>query len=621
MGLSEGMHSPPAPRSLENPSGLGLPESHKQEVDGQRQSANIPQHTGTTTVASHLNTSNKSSTDPTTPNNPQHIQNDPQQKAPSPAFHQKGPPSHSSASQDSTQRISEHNLLVQNGHQQSEHQQGIHKQQQPQAPQCHPQSSPQQMDQNTLPHSSLLPPLHAPQNISPSPQRPKQNSPAQPGPPQPAPHTSLPLSRPTPQLPSQPSRADHGDQRPSEPTSIPKTESTAGSAENTIMKSGPLNGIYKPQAFSHNHHQTMLVGSNHGIQAQRGPAPTHDTAMPPRSQGHSNEAMGPYGLGTHQHLHLSQTNMTRPMPPSAHHTYHNQTINPLHNAAHHPAYHQQGGTAYPYHMAGQQHPQAHPNMYPPHQYQQQHYYPQLHPQAQAHNQANSRGSYPPEEWCQSLFQPNAFLPAASARGHGQLKESSVSSLSSEGSSRAGLVSPGPVPEGPQPRGPEDQKFEGTEQANGGCSQVNQALKESSEQPESPKEILDLDSHNATARHRSIQPPQHQYPPISAAYMMSGFMYDPRAVHPGMQQGGVPPPHMMSQVRAGGNSAPYPDPGCYASQRPHPHLMEALQRPQQLPFSPGQTRMAMYRHPWPTGHFQGMMIQQRGLAPEHLLHPG
>lgn len=206
----------------------------------------------------------------------------------------------------------------------------------------------------------------------------------------------------------------------------------------------------------------------------------------------------------------------------------------------------------------------------------------------------------------------------------------MSPLGSEGSSGASLVSP--VPEiGPQPGGPEEGKCEHREQASGcsstGGSPAKQARTESSERAESPKEILDLDSHNAAARRRITQPTQ-QHPPASAAHMVSGFMYDPRAVHPGMQRGGIPPPHMMFQTCGDGNRAPYPsqpypDPGRYVAQRPHPHphLMEALQRPQQLPYSPGQTRMAMYRHPRPAGHFQGMMIQQRGLAPEHLLHPG
>lgn len=189
----------------------------------------------------------------------------------------------------------------------------------------------------------------------------------------------------------------------------------------------------------------------------------------------------------------------------------------------------------------------------------------------------------------------------------------MSPLGSEGSSGTSLVSPGPVHDvGPHPGGPEEGQGESREQTGGG-SPTKPGHSESSEQPESPKEILDLDSHNAAARRRSSQ--QHTAP---------AFMYDPRALHPGMQQGGVPPPHMMPQSRGNGPPYPgqaYPDPGRYAAQRPHPHLMEALQRPQQLPYSPGQTRMAMFRHPRPGGHFQGMMVQQRGLPPERFLHPG
>ncbi|XP_059190683.1 chromatin remodeling regulator CECR2 [Centropristis striata] len=653
---TEGMQDPTASnsgRSQEPPSGPGLSqsstESQRQEGDGQRQfDSHCPtQHITAPPVSSHINTSNDASTDPTHPDHPQHSQNSPQQKAESPALlHKNVPPLHVAASQNPTLQTSENNLSpMHSAHQQSEHQHNVQKQQQPQAAQTPPpQSSPQQMIQSSQQHNLLLPPHHVPQNISP--QRPTLSSPmhgmpqsatqgAQPGPPQPAPLTSLPPSHPTPLLPSQPSPADHGDQRPSEPTSRPDTDATAGPPQH-MMKSGPPNGIYKHQAFGPNHHQTQLQGSNPGMPPQRGPAPAHNPGMPPHSQGQVNGAMGPYGMGNHPHPHYSQTSMTRPMPPSAHHPYHNQAVNPLHSPAQHPTYHQQGGTAYSYHTPGQQHPQAHSNMYPPHQYQQQHYYPQPHPQTQAHNQASSRGSYPTEEWQRSHYQsrqpmpPSAYLPAASARGNGQLKESSVSPHGSEGSSGASLVSPGPQAEGgPHPGGPEERKCESREQAGGGSSSggspAKHAQTESSERPESPKEILDLDSHNAAARHRNAQPPQ-QHRSTSAAHMVSGFMYDPRAVHPGMQRGGVPPPHMMFQARGDGNRAPYPgqpypDLGRYAAQRPHPHLMEALQRPQQLPYSPGQTRMAMYRHPRPAGHFQGMMIQQRGLAPEHFLHPG
>ncbi|XP_008290575.1 cat eye syndrome critical region protein 2 isoform X2 [Stegastes partitus] len=633
-GPADRMQSPPnSGRAQENPSGPTLTqsstESHKQEVDGQRQSvSHCPtQHNSAAAVSSHLNTSNTPSADPAPPSTPQHTPNSPQQNAPSPVLPpQNAPPLHAAASQNA----------------QSEHQQNIQKHEQPQASGTPPQSlrqySPQPVTHNTQQPTSLLPSNHAPQSISP--QCPTQNSPmhgtpqsatqgAQSVPPQPAPLTSLPPSHPTPLLPSQPSPADHGDQRPSEPTTRTDTEGTAISPQHTVMTSGQPNVIYKHQAFSPNHHQTQLVGNNLGIQSQRGPPHVHNPAMPP--QGQVNGAMGPFGMGNPPHPHYNQTNMSRPMPPSAHHPYHNQGMNALHNPAPHPNYHQQGGAAFSYHMPGQQHTQAHGNMYPPHQYQQQTYYPQPHPQTQVHNQANSRGAYPPEEWHRSQYQPhqpmppNAYLPMTSARANGQSKESSVSPLGSEGSSGTGLVSPGPgLDVGPHPGGTEEGKCESREQAGGG-SPAKQAHGEGAERPESPKEILDLDSHNAAARRRSTQPPQPQHLPGSAAHMAPGFMYDPRVLHPGMQ-GGVPPPHMMSQGRAVGNGPPYhgqayPDPGRYAAQRPHPHLMEALQRPQQLPYSPGQTRMAMYRHPRPGGHFQGMMIQQRGLAPERFLHPG
>uniref|UniRef100_A0A3B4XJT8 Cat eye syndrome critical region protein 2 homolog n=1 Tax=Seriola lalandi dorsalis TaxID=1841481 RepID=A0A3B4XJT8_SERLL len=618
-GPPSGISSIPAHPSQQPPPApevqlLHMASSNKNTVSINQEHLSNPSPTG------HHSRAAEGKQSPAAPKVGRSQENLPQQNTPSPALPPHNVlPLHVSASQNSTQQMSEDN----NNQKQ---------QQQPQVtrsspPQCHPPSSPQLMTQNAQQQGSLLSPNHVPQNISPP--RPTQNSPmhgmpqsaaqgAQPGPLQPAPLTSLPPSHPTPLLPSQPSPADHGNQRPSEPTGRADTESTAVPPQHTVVKSGPSNGIYKHQDFSPNHHQTQLVAGSTGMQAQRGPSPHYNPAMPPHSQGQVNGAMGPYSMGNPPHPHYCQPNMTRSMPPSAPHPYHNQAMNSLHNPVNHPTYHQQGGTAYSYHMPGQQHPQAHPNMYPPHQYQQQHYYPQPHPQAQTHNQANSRGGYPSEEWHRSQYQPrqpmppNAYLPIASARGNGQSKESSVSPLGSEGSSGASLVSPGPVSEaGPHPGGPEDGKRESRVQGSRG-SPANQAHTESSERSESPKEILDLDSHNAA-----------QHPPASAAHVASGFMYGPRAMHPGMQQGGVPPPHMMSQARGVGNGGPYPgqpypDPGRYAAQRPHPHLMEALQRPQQLPYSPGQTRMAMYRHPRPAGHFQGMMIQQRGLAPEHFL---
>uniref|UniRef100_A0A3Q4MYB2 Cat eye syndrome critical region protein 2-like n=1 Tax=Neolamprologus brichardi TaxID=32507 RepID=A0A3Q4MYB2_NEOBR len=354
--------------------------------------------------------------------------------------------------------------------------------------------------------------------------------------------------------------------QPLNPTRL-DTRSTAMSPQHTRMTSS----VYKHPAFSPNRHQTQLVGSNVGIQAPSGPSDGHNPAVPPHSQGPENSTMSTYGMGNPPLPHYNRANMNRSIPPSAHHPYHNQSIN----------------------------------------YQQQ-----------------QRG-YPPEEWHRPHYQShqamphNAYLPVASARANGQLKESSVSPLGSEGSSGTSLVSPGPMPEtGTHPGGTEEGKCE-NQQAGGGSSINGSPAKrphnDASEQPESPKEILDLDSHNAAAQRRSMQ-----HPHASVAHMTSGFVYDPRALHPGMQQGVVH--HMMSQARGAGNGSPYagqpyPDPRHYAAQRPHSHLMEALQRPQQLPYSPGQTRMVMYRHPRPGGHFQGMMIQQRGVGPERFIHPG
>lgn len=513
-------------------------------------------------------------------------------------------------SKDGAQVFSENNSpQLQNGHQPSE-EQSIQLQQlgtQNTGSHCQPQRSPQHVNQNVPPNNSVLPTDHDPQKSSPSPAY--------------SPSSGQPLSHPTPRLSLQPSPVDHRDQLPSNPTSRKDTESSATAPTNTAVNSESSNGIYKNLDFNPNHRPTVLMGSNQDMQVQRGPGSAHITATPLYNEGQSNGAMGPYVQGSHQHL--SQTNMTRPVTPSAHHIYESHTKKPLHNTAHHPAYHQQGGPPYSYHMQGQHHSHS---LYPPHQYQQQHYYPQLQPQAQVHNQVNSRGRYPPEEWHQPHYQPHqsiqpsVFLPVPIARGH--LKESNMSAIGTEGPRGATLVSPGPLAEAGSHTGcPENGKSETTEGLNGCsssvvCSPTKPVHKENLEQPESPKEILDLDSHNAASQHCSTQASTHQ-----RSNALAGFMYDPRAVHPGIQQGGIPPPHLMP----GSNAVHYPgqpylDPGCYVAQRPHPHLMEALQRPQELPYSPGQTRMAMYRAPRPAGHFQGMMLQQRGLPPEHFIHP-
>ncbi|XP_056138378.1 chromatin remodeling regulator CECR2 [Lampris incognitus] len=659
-GTKGEMQSPPMckwGKSQTRQSGPGLPQSttevHNQEEEegqgqGQSDCHSLRQPSKPENETSHLNSNKNISVAPSTSKVPEHLQKSPHQKSPSQS--QNALEQHVASSQNLGLLMPENNPPhTHNPHQQSNHseqqqnflKQPSQKQQQHHVgkttpPQHPPQNSPQKMTPNSK--QDLPPPHHVIHN-NPTQRVLPQASPmqgmskgaphrAQSSPPQPAPHTSLTPSHPTPQLAPQASPEDHGDQRPCEPTNRPDSGGSSVPSQHNMVKSGPPNGIYMQGAFSPKPHQSQL-----GRQIPRAPSASHNSAMPPHSQGQENGAIGQYGMGSPPHPHYSQQNIGRAMPPSAPHPYPNQALNPHHNPAHYPPYHQQGATAFPYQMTSQQPPQAHPNMFPPPQYLQQHYYPQPHPQAQTHAQATSRGRYPSEDWHKAQFQPhhpmppNAYHPVASASINGGLKESSMSPLGSEGSSGVTVAAPGPVSEvGPLPGSSGDGRGQSREQnsSTSGSPAKQARIEESSERPESPKEILDLDSHNAAARRRTGQPPQQQHPPASTAHMASSFMYDPRAVHPGMQHGGVPPPHMISQAGRGGTPYPgqsYPSPGHYAAQRPHPHLMEALQRPQQLPYSPGQTRMAMYRHPQAGGHFQGMMIQQRGLAPEHFLHPG
>ncbi|KAL0968520.1 hypothetical protein UPYG_G00267940 [Umbra pygmaea] len=323
------------------------------------------------------------------------------------------------------------------------------------------------------------------------PQRGPEASPVH-GMPQPASLTSLPPSHPVSQLPPQPSPADQGDQRPSEPTN--RSDSGGRSADPGMMKSGPPNGIYK-QPHSPKSQQTQL--GNQSRLMPRGPAPGHNPAMSTHSQGPENGAMGQYGMGSPPHTPYGP--MGRPVPPSNRQPYTNQaipqTMNPHTDPARYPTYHQQGA-AYPYHVTQQQQAlQGQSNMYP--QYQQQHFYPQA--------QDNSRGGYPSEEWHRQ-YQPrhpmpsNTYPPAANANGRLKEGHSLGSPLGSEGSGSS-LMSPSPLPEG----------------VHGGCveREAGSPMKpqpvqaqESSERSESPKQILDLDSHNAAARRRSTQAPTH-----------------------------------------------------------------------------------------------------------------
>ncbi|XP_072519386.1 chromatin remodeling regulator CECR2 [Salminus brasiliensis] len=410
---------------------------------------------------------------------------------------------------------------------------------------------------------------------------------SQPGAQQPASLKPLPPSHPVTQPHAQPSPAERGDQRPSEPTREPGGSSGSCNPDAKTAHANS-NGQYKPQPFSPDsqtqHSRPELPPPHSQTPASRTLGPASNVPAQYNSSGSMSSPVPP---------HYGQF-VGRAVPPSGRFPYPSQvpppqSMNSHLSPAHYPPYHQQGA-AYQYHL-GPQHSQGHPSMHPQYQQQQQ-YYPQ--------HQQNSRHGFPAGEWPRPQYpmMPNSYPPGSGPAVNGRQRENTMSPLGSEGSGGS-LMSPSPLSDALHSGAPESQ--------NGSSPAKRAQTEEGSDRPESPKEILDLDSHNASARRRTFAQPQHNYP------------YDPRAMHSSMQQGGAPPPHGMS----GGlyPSRPQRPSGHFPPQHPHPHLMEALQRPQHLPFSPGQSRMAMYRHPQTAGHFQGMMVAQRDMAAEHLLHPG
>ncbi|XP_019749535.1 cat eye syndrome critical region protein 2 isoform X2 [Hippocampus comes] len=590
-GPAEVLHSPQRPQ--ENVSGQKLSGSGAECV--MEEGGGQFQNNGSTSVSLHFHVSNKNSKNPYPPDTAQHAQSSPLQ---SPALvHQCASPSMNTTSESNsphmlnTQQHNEQNVRKQ--HQQRPTQETLN------GPALnHHQNSPPQMSLNTTqlqtPHVTQSTQSNSMHGMSHG-----ASKRVQPGPPQPAPLTSLPPSHPTPHLPSQPSPAEHGAQTPCEPASQRDTEGPPA------MKFGSSNTAYKQQqAFSPNSHRTQMVSSNPGVQSERGPAPAHNTAMPPHSQM-VNGDMASYSNPPQPQY--SQASMTRPICHSAHHPYPNQTLNPLHSTPDHSTYHQQQRTAYSFHMPGPQHLHAHTNTYPPQPFQQEQYYTR----PQAHSFANNRGGYPSDVWQQSQqpMLPTTYLPTLSAKGNNQVNDGCVSPIGCDLSTTVSLLSP---KAGSVSGGLEERKWESRNSGRDSPAKRSRT-KGSLEQPESPKEILDLDSHNAAAR-------RHNNHPISTrTHIPPGFMYDTRTMHPAVHPDGAPPCH--SGVGNGVLYArpPYTDPGRYGVQRPHSHLMEALQRPQQLPISPGQMRMAMYPHSG--GHFQSVMIQQRGLASEHFPHSG
>lgn len=448
-----------------------------------------------------------------------------------------------------------------------------------------PGLSPQYPNSRPIHMSSNAPHQQMPQNGSVRGQQPgavhgmPQSVPQglQPGAQHPATFTSLPPSHPVSQPLAQPSPAERGDQRPSEPTREPDGSS---GGPNPDMKNAPANanGHYKQQPFSPES-QTHL---NRPEQA-----PPHSQAPPNHPHGPESNTMAQYGMANPHYSKYIGRPVTTPSGrlPYPSQAPQSQSMSPHHNPPHYSPYQQ--GAVYQYHM-GPQHTQAHPSMHASYQQQQQ-YYPQQ----------NSRPSFPAREWPRPQYQPhppmmpNAYLSPAGAGINGRQKEKSMSPLGSD-SSGGNVMSPNLLPD--------ESQGSFSENREGATLAKRARTEDSSDLPESPKEILDLDSHNAAAHRRTSAQPQHNYP------------YDPRTMHPSMQHGGAPSPHGMP---GGPYSRSQHPSGHFGPHNPHPHLMEALQRPQHLPYTPGQT---MYRHPHAAGHFQGMMLPQRSMVPEHLFHP-
>ncbi|KAI5616139.1 cat eye syndrome critical region protein 2 isoform X2, partial [Silurus asotus] len=411
----------------------------------------------------------------------------------------------------------------------------------------------QQIPQNGSAQGEQPGPLHGmPQSVL-------QGS--KPGAQHPATFTSLPPSHPVSQPLAQPSPGERADQRPSEPTREPEGSSGGPSIKNN-------------NASRHNKQTEAQTQLNRPEQST-----AHSQTPPNHPHGPESNSVAQYGMSN---LHYSKY-IGRPVPPSGRPPYPNQatqsqSMSP-HNPVHCSSYQQ--GAVYQYHM-GPQHPQVHPNMHASYQQQQQ-YYPQ--------HQHNTRPGFPAREWPRPQFQthpsmmPNAYLPPAGPGINSRQKDTTMSPLGLDGS----IVSPNLVPDVSQ----------GTENQEGATPAKQARTEESSDLPESPKEILDLDSHNAAAHRRTSSQPQHNYP------------YDPRAMHTGVQQGGAPPIHSL---QGGPYSRPQNPSGHFGPHSLHPHLMEALQRPQHLPYTQGQT---MYRHPHAAGHFQDMMFPQRSMVPDRM----
>ncbi|XP_059508403.1 chromatin remodeling regulator CECR2-like isoform X3 [Stegostoma tigrinum] len=252
-----------------------------------------------------------------------------------------------------------------------------------------------------------------------------------------------------------------------------------------------------------------------------------------------------------------------------------------------PAYQHQV-QCYPYH-ASQQQIQS-----PYHQYQHPHYY------AYAQGQ-----SYPPEDWPQSLSPTGPHLQHSSHLSvHNGNGKTSVSSIPLQGSERSSdsrtLVNATQETMNGNSKEKNDMS-QGTN--NMSHTTKDEKLNKEQERPESPKEILDLDSHNAAAKRHNAQP-------------ISGLIYRGPGVHPGIQG-----PHGIlshsSVYTAQSSSLFNTNTNPYATRRPPQAMLGASRHhipPHQINGQP-QTRMPLYsQSDERMGQYQNMVMQQQGIRP-------
>ncbi|KAL2093277.1 hypothetical protein ACEWY4_010589 [Coilia grayii] len=387
-----------------------------------------------------------------------------------------------------------------------------------------------------------------------------------------------------------------------------------------MAMSAPPDGHLKKSVTAKPQAEGQPVGVSH----MAGAPPPHAQVLPPppsHQHGQENEttAAHQYNLGGGGRGQLFMQHVGKPVQSPNGHQPPGQNMNMPHNMniqpggpAHYPPYQHHHGM-FPSQMPSKPPQGGNPNVFLPyHHQQQQHYYA---PQQQQQQQGN-RGGFLPEEWHRPHYHAPgaAYPPVANAGVNGRFKDSHMGPMSSNGA--AGNL----VPQNHLPSRPP--QTEGSLEAKKAVSSVKPAeVDEGFDRAESPKDILDLDSHRLASSRRPPAP----YPP-HPQHHPANFMYDAQKALSRMQQdGGGHPLHMMSRGPFAPPPQNYPRGHYSPQQQPNRYLLEAFQRPQQqLPFALGQSHVSMPPRPCPPQaglHFQGPMPPQRSLPPpEHYFGP-